>query len=98
MYKYTTHLLALGLVASSAMVLNPCYAQTATQSRDGESSNLEKLPAVSQGSSESENNSSQDKSVLSSDTVSQASPESTTVANSNPRIPISSRIFPTMQQ
>jgi hypothetical protein len=96
MYKYISCLLAFGVALCSAMNLNPCHAQTASQSSDGES--LKNVSAISQPDTEGENNSNKDKSELSSDAVSQISPGSATVKNPNPRIPIGSRIFPAMQQ
>jgi hypothetical protein len=93
MHKYTSRLLAFGLVVSSAMALNPCSAQTVNQSSDSEASSLKNPSAGEQVSSETE-----DKSVLPANTVSQASPEKATVKIANPRIPISSRVFPSMQQ
>jgi len=92
MYKYISCLLTFGVVVSSAMLLKPCYAETVNPSSDSDITSLENTSAVSQPNLESENNSNKDKAV------SQASPGSETVKNPNPRIPIGSRVFPSMQQ
>ena len=93
MNEYTRHLLAVGLVVISAVLANPCYAQTV----DSKDDITNDTSITSQPISNSDNL-SKNKSELPSDTVSQANLEKATIANSNPRIPITSRIFPTMQQ
>ncbi|NJL65046.1 MAG: hypothetical protein HC903_28695 [Methylacidiphilales bacterium] len=78
------------------MNLNPCYAQTSSPSSDSET--LKNLPAVSQPDVKAENNSTKEKSELSTDALSQTSPGSATIKNPNPRIPIGSKVFPAMRQ
>ncbi len=92
MYQYTRYLLAFGLVVTSAALANPCHAQTVDSTND-----ITNDASMMQSILESYN-SSENKSELPSDAISQATPQTTTVTNPNPRIPIPSRIFPSMQQ
>ena len=93
MNQYTRHLLAFGLVVISAVLANPCHAQTSDNKDDITNDTL----STSQPTTNSDNL-SKNKSELPSDTVSQANLGKTAIANPNPRIPIYSRIFQSMQQ
>lgn len=94
MHRQTRYLLALGIAASTTMAVNPCHAQTVTDNVDN---NDETLLAPQPASNQNINNST-DKSLTPSDAVSQTSAQSIPKPNINPRIPISSRIFPALQQ
>jgi hypothetical protein len=101
MHQYTRYLLAFGLAVSSAMAINPCNAQTLVEISDNSADNkvvtesISNVDANQSSVSKSSANSSANKSVVPSDAVSQADGVSKPI---NPRIPISSRIFPSMQQ
>jgi hypothetical protein len=93
MKKYTSHLLTLSLVVTSAALANPCYAQTVDSKE-----NINNDTSITSEPISESNNSSQNKSELPSENVSQANPQKATTNNLNPRIPIYSRIFPALQQ
>jgi hypothetical protein len=94
MHRHTCFLLFFGIVVSSTMLVSPCRAQTATNSIDNSGDKTLQTP---QSASKTDIN-NPDKSSIPSDTVSQASTEKAVTSASNPRIPIASRIFPSMQQ
>ena len=93
MNQYTRHLLAFGLVVISALLTNPCQAQTSDNKDDITNDTL----SISQPIANSDNL-DKNKSEIPSENVSQANSEKTAIVNPNPRIPIYSRIFQTMQQ
>lgn len=88
MRQYIPYLL-IPIVAS--VLVSPCQAQTTIDNKD---SNTNKTLTTSQPNSNIDTN----KSNTPTDTISQAATQSTATANLNPRIPIPSRIFPSMQQ
>jgi hypothetical protein len=93
MNQYTRHLLAFSLVVISAVLANPCLAQTVDSKDDITNDTSSTLQPIANS-----DNLSKNKSELPSSNVSQANSEKTTVSDPNPRIPIYSRIFQTMQQ
>ncbi|RUT02776.1 hypothetical protein DSM106972_056960 [Dulcicalothrix desertica PCC 7102] len=95
MHRQTRYLLALGIAASTTMAVNPCHAQTVTDNVDNSSD--KELLAPQPASNQNITNPT-DKSLTPSNAVSQTSVEKAAIPNVNPRIPISSRIFPAMQQ
>lgn len=95
MHRHTRYLLALCIAAGSTMIINPCRAQTAANNADNSD---DKALLNPQPASKTDINNPTDKSVIPSDAVSQTSTENAATPNINPRIPIPSRIFFTMQQ
>lgn len=98
MHRYTRHLLTVGLVACSTIAVNPCQAQTLTNS-NGTTDTIDNSSAPSSLVSETNADTSKsNNSDSSSQTVSQTPAQNTTAPST--RIPISSRIFPvpSMQQ
>ncbi len=88
MRQYIPYLL-IPVVASA--LISPCQAQTTVDNKD---SNTNKTLTTPQPNSNIDTN----KSTTPTDTISQATTQNKATANLNPRIPIPSRIFPSMQQ
>jgi hypothetical protein len=93
MKKYTSQLLALSLVTTSAALANPCYAQIVDSKE-----NITNDTSITSEPISDSNNSNKNKSEQPSENVTQANSEKTTINNLNPRIPIYSRVFPALQQ
>jgi hypothetical protein len=95
MYQYLRNLLAFVFVTSYACVLTPCQAQTSIESNSENINTISATDKIPSDLTDSSNN----KPVVSEDSISQVSSGNPNpVNNPNTRIPISSRIFPTMQQ
>jgi hypothetical protein len=98
MYQYLRNLVAFVFVTSYACVLTPCQAQTSIESNSENINTIsvtDKIPSNLSDSSNTINS----QPIVSEDSISQVSSGNPNpVNNPNPRIPISSRIFPTMQQ
>lgn len=99
MNQYIRNLLALALVANFAWLVTPCKAQTPVKSK---SENPNNIPVSSQSSTGDTNTSTTSSNSANSTNNKPIASSSNAIpaTKSNPRIPISSRVFaaPSMEQ
>ncbi|MBW4676041.1 MAG: hypothetical protein KME52_19055 [Desmonostoc geniculatum HA4340-LM1] len=104
MHKYIWNLLILVLATISTCMITPCHAQTAAKSDNQNTDNISSLSSNSPSAIQLRDltSSTDNKSTIVSETVSNSSEAKANVTPTQPkpRIPIFSRIFrtPSMQQ
>jgi hypothetical protein len=100
MNKYIRNLLALALVASSAWLVTPCKAQTPVKSKSENPNNIIPLSSQSPTGDTNTSTTSSNSANYTNNKPIASSSNAIPATKSNPRIPISSRVFsaPSMEQ